>query len=181
MAALTTMWSYIVEQVGLQQSLSSGWGICQGSHGKPASDRGSFSLPCFRSKQAYVCSSQIESKLPKALLLVPLPIQLAKGTELPSVRPQGWCTQNMASTAHSQGSPLLSPLPGAQVPTLSPLFPSYPILYGSFLQPWLYRSLSATLQLVFSENFSTCRCIFEVFMEVGESYVLLLQHLDLFF
>ena len=50
------------------------------------------------------------------------------------------------------------------------LFLSYSILCVSFLQPWLYKSLSASLQLVFSENCFTCRCIFDVFM--GGSWVL---------
>ena len=47
----------------------------------------------------------------------------------------------------------LSSLPGAQAPTQSLLFPSYPFICVSFLQPWLYRSPSASFQLVFSENF----------------------------
>ena len=49
-----------------------------------------------------------------------------------------------------------------------PVFPSEgagPDLTASlpFLQPWLYTSLWASLQLAFSENYS--RCIFNVFME----------------
>ena len=64
--------------------------------------------------------------------------------------------------------PFLSPLPGAQVPTWSLFFPSCLIPRGSFLQPWLYKGLSASLQVVFSENYSTCRCIFDVFVRGGE-------------
>ena len=41
----------------------------------------------------------------------------------------------------------LSLFPGAQVLTWSLFFPSYPITCGSILQPWLYRSLSASFQL----------------------------------
>lgn len=55
--------------------------------------------------------------------------------------------------------------PVARVPTWLLLFPSYVILYGCFLQPWLYKSLPASLQLVFRENFSICCCIFDVLME----------------
>ena len=45
--------------------------------------------------------------------------------------------------------------------------------------PWLNWSLSASFQLVFSENCSTCGCIFEVFMGVVVSSVfLLLCHCD---
>lgn len=50
--------------------------------------------------------------------------------------------------------------PRGQVPTWLLLFLSYPILCAPFLQPWLYRGLSANLHLVLSENCVTCRCIF---------------------
>ena len=53
----------------------------------------------------------------------------------------------------------LSPLRGAQILTRSLFFPFYSIVCVSFLEPWLYRSPSASFQLVFSENCSTCRCI----------------------
>ena len=49
---------------------------------------------------------------------------------------------------------------------------------GFFLQLWLYRSLSSSLQLVFSKDFSTCRCVFDVFMVGGEFHIFLLCHLD---
>lgn len=39
-------------------------------------------------------------------------------------------------------------------------------------------SLSPNLQLVFSENFSTCRCIFHVLLGVGELHILLLHLLN---
>ena len=48
-----------------------------------------------------------------------------------------------------------------------------------FLYPYLYRSCSTSLQLVFSENSSTCKCIFDVFVGGGEFYILLLCRLDL--
>ena len=41
------------------------------------------------------------------------------------------------------------------------LLPSYLTPHVSFLQPWLYRSLSASFQLVFSKN---CRGTFNIFM-----------------
>ena len=59
------------------------------------------------------------------------------------------------------------------------LCPSCLIPYGSFLQLWLYRSLSASLQLVFTESCSTRRCIFDVFVGGGKFSVFLLYHLDL--
>ena len=40
---------------------------------------------------------------------------------------------------------------------------SYLVTWRSFLQLWLYRRSSAHFQLVFCENYSTCRCIFDAF------------------
>ena len=51
----------------------------------------------------------------------------------------------------------LSPLPATQVPTSSLVFLSYSISCISFSRLWLCRTLFASLQLVFSENCSTCR------------------------
>ena len=47
--------------------------------------------------------------------------------------------------------------------------------YVCMFQPGLYRS-SASFWLVFSENCSTCRCIFDVFTEGDELHTLLLCH-----
>ena len=71
----------------------------------------------------------------------------------------------------------LSPFPGAYIPTQSLLFFFYLIMCVSFLQPWLYKSVSASFQLVFSENCSTCRCIFVMFMGRDNLHILLLHHL----
>ena len=60
----------------------------------------------------------------------------------------------------------LSSIPGAQVPTwcfFPPVLPDY-LEVESFLQAWLFRNSSASFQLIFHENFSTCRCIFDVFV-----------------
>ena len=51
--------------------------------------------------------------------------------------------------------------------------------YMCMFQPGLYRSSSASFWLIFSENCSTCRCIFDVFMEGDEFHILLLCHLGL--
>lgn len=66
-----------------------------------------------------------------------------------------------------------------QDPAASLLLPSYLIICGSFLQSCLFQSLSASCQLVFSENYSTGRCIFNVFVLGREFHVLLLYRLDL--
>ena len=54
-------------------------------------------------------------------------------------------------------------------------FSSIPVKFCVDLeQPWPYRSLSASLLLVFSENPSTWRCIFDVSMGGNEFCILLL-------
>ena len=72
--------------------------------------------------------------------------------------PQSWL--------HSFLLVLLSPVPGARVLTWSLLFSFYLIPFGTFLPSWMSLSLSANIQLVFIENCSTYRCIFDVFMGV---------------
>ena len=47
------------------------------------------------------------------------------------------------------------------------MFLSYPVTWGSFLRLRLYKKSSASFQLVFCENCSTCRCIFDVFVWGG--------------
>ena len=71
----------------------------------------------------------------------------------------------------------LNPFPGHRSWPIT-FFSSYPITCIPFLQPCLYRSPSACFQLAFSENYSTRRCIFDVFVGGGELQVLLLHHLD---
>ena len=48
-------------------------------------------------------------------------------------------------------------------------FSFYPITHMCVLQSWLYQSPSAHFQLVFSENFSTCRCIFDSWREMSST------------
>ena len=71
---------------------------------------------------------------------------------------------------------LLNPLPGTEVLTWSLLFPFYSVLCESFLQPWLYKRLSASLQLVFSENFPHVDVSFTCSRQGGDFHVLLLGH-----
>ena len=66
----------------------------------------------------------------------------------------------------------LSPLPGTKVLTWSLFFPSYMIMCGSFLHPWLYKS-HASFQLVFNEKCSKPGRIFNVFVQGGELLILL--------
>ena len=120
-----------------------------------------------------------------AFLSVPEFVQPAKGTCLLCGGSQEWDTQSVAWLTHSPGwvtaptiSLFLRVSSGAQALTRSLFLPSYPITCGSFLQPLLYRSPSASFQLIFSENCPTCRCIFVVFVGGSELHVLLLHHLD---
>ena len=155
----------------LEQALEWSSGSWPASHAvyKPHSES------YFRSKQMCACFSQVESSLHTALLVVPLSLQLATGLIFPVLVPRVGapvCGSNHSlpgriSFPYNFHFPL-SLLPGAQVWSL--LFPSYLILCGSFLQSWLYSSLSTNLQLVFSENCPTYRCIFDVF--VGEVRIL---------
>lgn len=141
------------------------------------------SLPCCRSKQACACSWWAGSKLPTALMLIPVPLHPTKRKSDPRTG-----TQCAAQIAYSpeRVSTFVNPLrfwvhlPMVQVLTWSFLFPSYQISHGSFLQPWLYSSLPASLQLVSSEDFSMLICILDMFMGGSNFCVLLLCHPDLF-
>lgn len=72
---------------------------------------------------------------------------------------------------------LLNLFPEADVWTRFLPFSSYLIPYVIFLQPWLYRSFSARLQLAFTEICSTCNYIFGAFLTEGEFLILLLHHI----
>ena len=87
-------------------------------------------------------------------------------------------TSQRGSPSSCNSPPLLRPFLGTQVLIWVFLFSSYPIPFISFLQPWLYNSLSACLQLVFNEYCFTCRYIFDVLNGVqSESHVFLIHHL----
>ena len=103
-AAFGPVWSCDLRQMMLECSLGSGWCVHLGSHRKLVSEKHSFSrpfLPCFRSKQAFMCSSGAESRLAAAFLIVPLVIWPAKGARLPFVELQGCGAQYVAWTTHS--------------------------------------------------------------------------------
>lgn len=104
------------------------------------------SLPYFGSNQACVHSSLLESRLPTAFMLVLLALQ---PRELFFLGPRSGVLYMGLKPVTPPVIPLLflSPFPGAQVPTRLVLFSSYPVLCGSFLQLWLYRSLSVNLRL----------------------------------
>ena len=59
-----------------------------------------------------------------------------------------------------------------------PFLPCSTQLFGDpFLQLWLYKRYCASFSWFFCESCSTCRYIFNLFVEGGELHVLLLCHL----
>ena len=71
----------------------------------------------------------------------------------------------------------LSSILRAQVPTQ--FLPYLPDSMRTFSEPWLYKIPSASFKLCFTENYSTCRWISDVFIGNSELHILLLCHLDL--
>ena len=140
--------------------------------GNLADARADLSPPCHGGKPVSACTSWPDSKLPTALLLVPTVVQPAKGGLFPLRRTPGLGYSDYGfnhSLPRAGDDPRnlfypLSSLPGAELLTwsLSSLLVSL-VTCVSFLQPWLYSDSSSSFQLVFSDNFSTCRCIFDVF------------------
>ena len=165
------------------RSLGLAWAYGEAIVGNPETTRADLTLPYFGGKPVHTCSSQVESRLPTALLLVLAVLQ--RGLS-PLGRTPGLghpiCGLNLslprAGVCPSILPFPLSPLPGAQVLTQLIFFPSEPIICVSFLQPWLYRSLSASFQLVFHDNCSTCRHILDVFVGEGKPHTLSLYHLE---
>lgn len=93
-----------------------------------------------------------EFRLYTSLLLISVVLHPAKGTHLPCVWPQ------LGRPIHDLFTFKVGLCPG-----IFSLFseswlvsPSFLITYGSFLQPWMYKGLSAR----FNENLSTRGCIF---------------------
>ena len=91
--------------------------------------------------------------------------------ETPGIRPQGWgapiCGLNCSFLrenlwAHVTLLPLLCLLPGLWVLTPLLLFPSSQHCVDLFYSFGYRRIFFASLQLVFSEDCSTCRCVFDV-------------------
>lgn len=112
----------------------------------------------------------------------PTALQTAERVHIPPIGPWDW----ICDWSHplSRTYLHLCYLPFPWVPPrntgLDCSFSSYSILYRSFLQPELYSCLYVSFWIVFSENCSICRCIFNLFMGSGEVHVLLFHYLDLY-
>lgn len=177
--SFTQSWLPQILCCSVTRSICSVWAgvFSQAVVGKLEDIRSYLSLPCLRGKPA---SSRVASVVFTALLCGP---PTKQGGLSISCWTQKWCV--LDCSLHRVGVCLgnsvsfpLSLLPGAQVLIWSLFFPFSPITCGSFLQVLLYRSPSASLQFVFSENCSTW-CTFDVFVGRGELHVFLLHHLDL--
>lgn len=133
-------------------------------------------------------SSCTKSKLPTDLLSVPRALQPAKGTHLlvfaVSDQRTGAPSVSLKSLTLRADLIFVWVFPrAAQVLTWSLLFLSTWFCSGlsySIANLQLVFSLFANLQLVFSENCSTGRCIFDVFVGGDEFHILLLYHLNLY-
>ena len=118
-----------------------------------------------------VSSSWVEFRFPMAILSVPLSLQPATGACLLCVSLHNCGAQYVAQTTSSLGHisthafPLPIEFPPIRTdPDLITSLPTYLIPCGPFLQPWSYRSFSASLQLNSSKNCSTCRAEIHVFL-----------------
>lgn len=131
--------------------------------------------PCTGASQLW-CSLEVESRLPASFLLVSMVLQPAKGACLPLMPPQDQGAQPVSLTAHypeqvSAGVILFLWVPSQGHRSWPDRSSSLPTWLGVYLS-WLCKSPSDSFQLEFSENCSTCRCIFD--MSMGEVSTMLL-------
>lgn len=128
------------------------------------------------------CSSWVQFQFLTLFLSVPLVFRAVNG-DSPSSRPYSSALWFQGLTAHGghslYESSLLCALIGVPTPTWTLPFSSCLIPCVSFLQPWLYNSLSARCQFVFSKSCSRYRYIFDMFVREGQLNILLVPHLDL--
>ena len=116
---------------------------------------------------ARACSSRVQFQFLTLPLPVPLVFRAVNG-DSPSSRPysSGLWFQHLTPQGGTQSmqSSLLCALIGVPIPTWSLPFSSCLIPCISFLQAWLYNSLSARCQFVFSKSCSRYRYIFDMFV-----------------
>ena len=135
----------------------------------------------------FACSSEVESRLPTARLLIPVafqPVKKAPYVIFPMSHPRLGVSNMWFKLLTPQGRYLpmysfsseYSPLDTG--PNMI-VFSSYPISCGPFLQIWLYVSLAASLQSVFSEDCSTLRCMSEVFVGYVSSTYFFAIYIDI--
>lgn len=126
--------------------------------------------------------SQVEFRLSEVPLSIPVVFQPCQGVGFPHIRPQDWGIQSVSNCSltmtgvHSWSLPslFLKSLPRGQVLNPFTFFsPSCLITCVSFLQFQWCRNPFASYQLIFSDNYSMCGCIFDVFLRKAELYILL--------
>ena len=135
-----------------------------GTHTTWSESFNSASLPCFGNKQAYVCSSQAESRFLIAVSLIDFSYQL-RGLNFLVPDCRAAVPSYVAQTTHPQGRTLTCVI-SLLFCALSWGYRSWPDHLSS-LSSWLhvelsyspgYVSLSVSLQFVFDENYPTKRC-----------------------
>ena len=160
--------------------------MSQGGWRKPGSTSSSFQstiTALLWGQAAYAHSSRADSRLPIVFLLGPQPSKQPTGSYSPLLDPG---TGYVTGVTHSPGhisiyviSLSLESLPGTQVSTVPFLPTQFCIDHSYSLSCIVVFMLS--FWIVFSENYSLCRCIFfYLFMGSGEVHVLLFHYLDLY-
>ena len=134
------------------------WGLCQGSYEKSGSHLSNplttlSTLPLVQANVCVLLTSRIQASHSPLVTAGHPPS--SQGTHLPCRTPLPGCPicdshclflrADLCQRVLPFG---LSPIPGMQILTQFLLFPSYPVICGSFLQAWLFTSFSATFQLV---------------------------------
>lgn len=184
----STVQSCNMKQAELEHSLSSGWGMLWDVLRRLGSFQSTLStLPQEEASTNAVFMHQVQASHWSPVSAKSPPTSQGHSSAcLCCVRPENWSTQCIPQITHPQGWShfCLSFPPG--------LHRSWPDHFSS-LSTWfcsglsysianlqLVFSLFANLQLVFSENCSTGRCIFDVFVGGDEFHILLLYHLNLY-
>ena len=169
MATSDPVLSCAMEWAGLECSLRSSLGACQCGHRKPVSlQDGPLSTLTLgqASTGTHLTNGVQDSHGPPVSLSG---IQPSKEACLPCVGHQDWGAQSVVLTAQSPWQVFTQasshfPWVASQGHRSWPNLPLLPDYMWYFLQSWLYRSPSASFQLVFSVSCSTYRCIFYVFV-----------------
>ena len=156
------------------------WADCRQGSGLPCC------APWVRVRSGRFCPTQMTLQVSPDPLVVPATPPASPGDSASLCRIpglgypiNGWnCSLPRAGLCPGDLPFPLIPLPGPYIPTWWVFLPSSLPTRGSCLKPRVFRSLSASLQFLFSENGPTCRCILDVLAEGSEFWVLLPCHLN---
>ena len=159
-----------------------------GKYGEAIDARARFSLPCqIVSKTVHMQSLRVESRLLQPCCLTWWVFPVSQWACLSMQDPRTAmprCRLDLLSP-QGEGPPLqtfssLQSFPKGAGPNPVPFSLSYLVTWDLSCSFGCIQDLSASFQLVFCENCSICRCIFDVFVGRVELYILLFLHRDLF-